>query len=192
VRNLFGLCSADSNRRPVLIHPIRLDGADDRSTFIKKLMGLTIPFRLSLGAICERASKSARRRQMARSLTLPASTGRRGISRVQYLAAIFGQRKELRRKPYHSIWMGLLYLTEIAPTNFLRAGVRRNFKNPPPLVLFGWLELFRGKLALPMAPYLGHALLFGWPLTLRRLLCMGPALLHRPPLGAFRFLASRA
>src|SRR5262249_10035328 len=87
-------------------------------------------------------------------------------SRVQHLAASLRQRKELRRKPYHPIGMGLLYLTEIAATNFLRGGILRHFKNAPPLVLFGLLGLFRGPLTLPMPPYLGLPLLFALPLTL--------------------------
>jgi hypothetical protein len=49
-------------------------------------------------------------------------------SRVQHLAASLRQRKELRRKPYHPIGMGLLYLTEIAATHFLRSGILRHFK----------------------------------------------------------------
>src|SRR5262245_17644672 len=130
--------------------------------------------------------------RIAPSLTFPTSTGRLVVSRVQNLAAALRQRKELRRKPCHPIWMGLPYLTEIAATNFLGAGIRRHLKNSPPLDRFGLPESFRGKLTLPMAPYLGHALLFGWPLTLRLLFCAGPALLHRPPRGAFRFLTSRA
>jgi hypothetical protein len=54
--------------------------------------------------------------------------------------------------------MGLLYLTEIAATNFNRAGIRRYFKNAPPLVLIG---LLRGALTLPLPPPRGVALLFG-------------------------------
>ena len=63
-------------------------------------------------------------------------------SRVQHLAASLRQRKELWRKPYHPIGMGLLYLTEIAATNFLRGGILRHFKNAPPLVLFGCSDCF--------------------------------------------------
>jgi hypothetical protein len=58
--------------------------------------------------------------------------------------------------------------------------------------LFELPGLFRDPLTLPMPPYLGLPLLFGLPLTLGLLFCAGPALVHWPPPGGFRFLASRA
>ena len=107
--------------------PSGLNGADDRSILIRKLMGLPTPFSHSLGAICERASNQHTVAGARAHLLPPTSTGRLGISRVQDLAASFRQRKELRCKPYYPIGMGLLYLTEIAATNFLGGGRLRHF-----------------------------------------------------------------
>ena len=85
--------------------------------------------------------------------------------------------------------MRLLYLTQIAATNFTDASILRHFKNAPPLVFFGFRQ---GPLTLPPPPSLALALLF-WLLLLRLLFCAGPALLHGPTLGiAFRFLTPRA
>src|SRR5262245_42401254 len=71
---------------------------------------------------------------------LPTSTDRLGIRRVERLGASLCQGKELRRKPYHPVGMGLLYLTQIAATNFIRASIPRHFKDAPPLAFFGLLR----------------------------------------------------
>src|SRR2546422_7291609 len=100
---------------------------DDRSILIRKLMGLPMPFSHPLAT-----TWSVPQHTVAGSrahLLPPTSTGRLRISRVQDLAASLRQRQRLRYKPYYPIGMGLLYLTEIAATNFLRGGMRRHFKN---------------------------------------------------------------
>jgi hypothetical protein len=80
--------------------------------------------------------------------------------------------------------MGLAYLTKIAATNFICAGIRRHSKSPPPHDLFG---LLRGALTL------SRVLLFGLPPTFGLVFSPGPALVHGRPLGiAFRVLAARA
>src|SRR6266404_3366343 len=76
---------------------------------------------------------------------------------VQRLGASLCQRKELWRKPYHPIGMGLLNITEVAATNFISASMQRIVKNAPLLVLFG---LLGGPLTLPLPPSLVLALLF--------------------------------
>jgi hypothetical protein len=87
--------------------------------------------------------------------------------------------------------MGFVYLTQIAATNFIRAGIRRHFKNgPPALVVFG----LPCRPLTPLPPSLGLALRLGLPPTLGLLLFSpGTALVGGPPFGiAFTFLASRA
>jgi hypothetical protein len=120
---------------------------------------------------------------------LPASMLCLGIRCVQRLAASLRPRKEFWRKPYHPVGVGLLYLTQITAPYFIRASIRRHFKNAPPLAFFG---LLRGPIILSMPPSPGLALLFALLLTSGLLFCADPALLHGPPFGIASSLASRA
>jgi len=72
----------------------------------------------------------------------------------------FGQFYELWGKPCHPIRMTSLYLKTVGAPYFLRAGVRRNFKNTPPLIP---LRLLRGPLTLPLTLSLSLAHLLGLP-----------------------------
>ena len=62
--------------------------------------------------------------------------------------------------------MTLLYLTTVGASYFIRAGMGQNFKNGPPLTLFG---LLRGPLTLALMPSLSLALLLGLSPSLLRL-----------------------
>ena len=85
---------------------------------------------------------------------------------------------------------GIRLSYQIAATNFIRAGIRRHFKNgPPALVLFG----LPCRPLTPLLPSLGLALRLGLPSTFGLLFSPGTALVGGPPFGiAFTFLASRA
>src|SRR6266567_834760 len=99
-------------------------------------------------------------------------------------------RRRSRRCRINPVGMSFLYLRQIAATNFIRASVRRHFKNAPPLAFF---RLLRDPLTLSPSLRLALLLLLGRLLALGRLFCAGPAWVNGPTLGiAFRFPVSGA
>ena len=81
---------------------------------------------------------------------LPTSADRLGIRRVERLGAYLCQRKELRRKPYHPVGMGLLYLTQIAATCLSRMD--------PPARLVATLPLIAAPVQLPTLGFMRASL----------------------------------
>src|SRR6266516_4426837 len=88
----------------------------------------------------DRVDCSAFNTDLAEFSRLLPAPDRRGIRCVEHHGSSLCYWKELRRKPYHTVVMVFLYLSQIAATNFLHSSIRRHFKDTPPLPFFGPLR----------------------------------------------------
>jgi hypothetical protein len=88
-----------------------------------------------------------RRSRLRRCTLAPTCPVRLTVGRVERPRTSFGPFQKLWGRASYSIGMILLYLTTIGVTYFIQAGMRRHFKNAPPLIL---LQPIRDPLALTL------------------------------------------